>query len=312
MSDPEKTSLIKRTDLSSGHYGSTAIVTDVTISSKDSNSTPNTEEGTGTSYNSSNSTPPEDSSSRPLLPIDQMRSSLTFFQKVGFGVGHVYNDLCAGVWFSYTLLFMQGALQMPGAEAGALVMLGQIGDALATPIVGMLVDKYGTKRQWHIAGTGLVFFTFPLIFAICPWCGTGPNWWQPTYFVISILLFQLGWPIVQVTHLAMIPEISRTRKDRTELTAIRYSASVCANLIVYIVTWAVLHGRINANKNIGPDDAYRFRVSYFYQHFHCVIINFVLVGCLSNSDHCRNNHDCMLSFLVVTDGIRQTTSTRFE
>lgn len=83
---------------------------------------------------------------------DKMKSSFSFLQKIGFGLGHVYNDLCAGVWFSYTLLFMQGSLQMSGAEAGALVMLGQVGDALFTPIVGILTDKYGTKRRWHISG----------------------------------------------------------------------------------------------------------------------------------------------------------------
>lgn len=90
-------------------------------------------------------------------PLDQMKSTLSFLQKIGFGLGHVYNDLCAGVWFSYTLLFMQGALQMPGAEAGALVMVGQVGDALATPIIGVLTDKYGTKRKWHIAGIVATF-----------------------------------------------------------------------------------------------------------------------------------------------------------
>lgn len=86
------------------------------------------------------------------LPIDPMKSTLSILQRIGFGLGHVFNDLCAGVWFSYTLLYMQGALQMPGSEAGALVMVGQVGDALATPIIGILVDKYGTKRKWHIAG----------------------------------------------------------------------------------------------------------------------------------------------------------------
>ncbi len=91
------------------------------------------------------------------VPIDQMKSTLSFLQKIGFGLGHVYNDLCAGVWFSYTLLFMQGALQMPGAEAGALVMVGQVGDALATPIIGILADKFGTKRKWHIAGTFAIY-----------------------------------------------------------------------------------------------------------------------------------------------------------
>lgn len=147
---------------------------------------------------------------------------------------------------------------MPGTIAGALVMLGQIGDAICTPIVGYLTDKYSTKRKWHIFGTIVVFLTFPLIFSICPWCDV-VKWWAPVYFTIIILLFQFGWPIVQITHLAMIPEISRSYKDRSDLTATRYSASVCSNVIVYIVTWGVLHGRNKKDNNIGPSDAYRFR-----------------------------------------------------
>uniref|UniRef100_A0A182Q0R5 Major facilitator superfamily (MFS) profile domain-containing protein n=1 Tax=Anopheles farauti TaxID=69004 RepID=A0A182Q0R5_9DIPT len=187
------------------------------------------------------------------------RSTLRMCEKIGYGLGHVYNDLCAGIWFSYTLLFMQGALGMPAAEAGAMVMLGQVGDAIATPIVGLLTDRYGTKRQWHIAGTFIVFLTFPMIFSLCPWCSVAPHWWEIVYFVIVILAFQFGWPIVQVTHLAMIPELSRTQKDRSDLTAIRYSVSIVSNVVVYIVTWAVLRSRTSTDNQIGPGDAYRFR-----------------------------------------------------
>lgn len=86
------------------------------------------------------------------FPPEQMKSTLSFFNKIGFGLGHVHNDLCAGVWFSYTLLFMQGVLSIPSALAGSLVMLGQVGDALATPIIGFLADRYGTKRKWHMIG----------------------------------------------------------------------------------------------------------------------------------------------------------------
>uniref|UniRef100_A0A1Q3FMD5 Putative na+/melibiose symporter n=2 Tax=Culex tarsalis TaxID=7177 RepID=A0A1Q3FMD5_CULTA len=185
------------------------------------------------------------------------RSTLKVMEKLGYGLGHVYNDLCAGVWFSYTLLFMQGALGMPAAEAGALVMLGQVGDAVATPIVGFLTDKYGTKRQWHAAGTFLVFLTFPMIFSLCPWCDVAPHWWEIVYFTVVILLFQFGWPIVQITHLAMIPELSRSQKDRSDLTAVRYSVSIVSNVVVYIVTWAVL--RTSSDNQIGANDAYRFR-----------------------------------------------------
>lgn len=65
---------------------------------------------------------------------------------------------------------------------------------------------------------------------------------------------------MQITHLAMIPEMSHTRKDRDDLTAIRYSVSVCSNVVVYIVTWLVLKQRTQGESNIGPNDEYRFRV----------------------------------------------------
>lgn len=171
------------------------------------------------------------------------------------------NDLCAGIWFSYTLLFMQNVLLMPAAEAGAMVMLGQVGDAIATPIVGMLTDRFSTKRKWHIFGTFLVLFTFPLIFSVCPLCTQFPEWWRILYFTIIILIFQFGWPVVQITHLAMIPELSRTQKDRSELTATRYSASICSNVVVYIVTWAVLRVNTTGDSKITPDDWPKFRVS---------------------------------------------------
>lgn len=83
---------------------------------------------------------------------DQTMSTISAWAKIGYGLGHVYNDLCAGVWFSYLLLFLKGALKMPGTEAGGMMMLGQVGDALATPIVGYLVDKFGTKQKWHLFG----------------------------------------------------------------------------------------------------------------------------------------------------------------
>lgn len=142
--------------------------------------------------------------------MDESKTTLKFFEKIGFALGHVFNDLCAGVWFSYTLLFMQGVLQMEGLKAGALVMLGQVGDAIATPIVGFLTDKYSTKRKWHIfgeyqsesncrssnrisfLGSILVFLTFPLIFSTCPFCDHFPDWWRLGYFSIVILIFQFG------------------------------------------------------------------------------------------------------------------------
>lgn len=106
-------------------------------------------------------------------------------------------------------------------------------------------------------------------------CDIWPKWWNLVYFSIVILLFQFGWPIVQVSHLAIIPELARTQKDRTQLTSVRYSASVISNVIVFIVTWLVLRSnRTTTDTKISPKDAYRFRVRFFcYFVFHKSIVH---------------------------------------
>jgi Na+/melibiose symporter-like transporter len=187
-------------------------------------------------------------------------TSLKFFEKFGYSLGHIFNDLAAGVWYSYTLLFLFGVQKMPGAEAGAMVMLGQVADAISTPIVGYLTDKFGTKRSWHIFGSFLVLLSFPLIFSICPFCDASPPWWKFIYYPIVIIVFQFGWPVCQITHLAMIPELARNPRDRSDLTALRYSAMIVSVVTVFVVTWAVLHSEKVDDGLITPADGIKFRV----------------------------------------------------
>lgn len=70
--------------------------------------------------------------------------------------------------------------------------------------------------------------TFPLLFVRCWGCHqeiAGKDylsWWMPLYYGVLIVFFQIGWAIVQISHLAMIPTISDSLSVRSELTSIRY------------------------------------------------------------------------------------------
>lgn len=59
----------------------------------------------------------------PLLNKDEAYN-LTYFQRVAYGFGHVFNDLCAAMWFSYLLFYLQIILQMKATIAGTLLMIG--------------------------------------------------------------------------------------------------------------------------------------------------------------------------------------------
>ena len=85
-------------------------------------------------------------------------------QRFAYGVGHVLNDLCAAMWFCYLLVYFHNVLNFSNALAGYVMLLGQVGDALSTPFVGLEVDrtqgigKYGKRKSWHLIGKWLSLF----------------------------------------------------------------------------------------------------------------------------------------------------------
>jgi len=72
-----------------------------------------------------------------------------------------------------------------------------------------------------IAGSVLVLLSFPLLFAPCPGCTNSTSWLMVVYYAALIIVFQAGWAIVQISHLALIPDLAPTQQGRAELTAIR-------------------------------------------------------------------------------------------
>ena len=84
-----------------------------------------------------------------------------------YGVGHFVNDLVAACWFNYLLYSLNKVVGTPAAPAALLS--GQICDGLATPIVGVLSDKFnspiGQRKPWYIGGLVMVIICFIPIFS---------------------------------------------------------------------------------------------------------------------------------------------------
>lgn len=59
----------------------------------------------------------EDSTTRQQRPVQNG-------QKVAYGLGHIFNDITATIWFSYTLVFMQEVVGIPPTMAGFLLFFG--------------------------------------------------------------------------------------------------------------------------------------------------------------------------------------------
>ena len=152
---------------------------------------------------------------------------LPLYRKLAYGVGHVFNDMCASMWFTYLLVFFHFVVRINNAYAGLLLLIGQVADASATPIIGILCDKtrsrYGRRKTWHMIGTILVAISLFFFWHTCLPCSPStPLALKIFYFAIPICIFQFGWASVQISHLSLIPELTSDENERVGLNAIRY------------------------------------------------------------------------------------------
>lgn len=195
--------------------------------------------------------------STPLIVYNNRKLPLS--QKFAYGIGHIHNDICAALWFTYALIFLQIVAETGSLLAGLLLFIGQAVDAVATPICGYVMAQSGNRKKWHLFGSVLVATSFPVIFTAQPRLVKTPSLLL-MYFSAAIIIFQIGWAIVQIAHLSLIPEISPYAEERSQLTAHRYIASMVSHILVYMIAWLYLSSSQGITETlIGPKDAWRFQ-----------------------------------------------------
>lgn len=85
---------------------------------------------------------------------------LPIYLRLAYGTGHVLNDICASMWFTYLLVFFHLVLGFDPTLAGVVLLIGQIADGLVTPFIGLQSDRndnfwlcrYGRRKTWHLLG----------------------------------------------------------------------------------------------------------------------------------------------------------------
>ncbi|KFM58307.1 Major facilitator superfamily domain-containing protein 12, partial [Stegodyphus mimosarum] len=154
---------------------------------------------------------------------------LPWSQRICYGVGHSLNDLVASMWFSYLMVYLQLVLGFSANYAGFVLLIGQVADAIATPLmgyeasnsrVGGICYKYGRRKFIHLFGTICVILSFPFIFSVCPGCENASQFSLTVMLIPLVIIFQVGWAAVQISHLSLIPVITPYEAERDFLNVL--------------------------------------------------------------------------------------------
>lgn len=163
---------------------------------------------------------------KPLNPKEQT----PLRQRISYCTGHIFNDLCSAVWFTYFIVYFNKVVGLSTTETGLLFLIAQGADAVLTPFMGVGCDRlvikslarYGKRKTWHLFGTIFVAIAWPFIFSPCLACSIdSPSWLPLAYYSVTVVIFHVGWAGVQIAHLSLIPEIAKRPGEIVELNAVR-------------------------------------------------------------------------------------------
>merc|ERR1711892_442809 len=199
--------------------------------------------------------------------------------KLGFGFGHLGNDLVATMWFSYLLIFFNQVIKLDPLKSGALLLIGQLTDGLATPFIGHIVDtvspcaSINRKKFWHLIGQLLTIFSFAFIF-IEPIGYDAKSWSIGSvfaYYIPFIVIFQVAWATIQISHLSMTGDLTRVDGERVWLNSIRNAFTVMASIAVHVTAMFMLEEKEEKEKEEKVEEIVDSKFQVDHEHSYAPI-----------------------------------------
>ncbi|KAL8495871.1 hypothetical protein ACS0TY_019841 [Phlomoides rotata] len=160
-----------------------------------------------------------------------------------YGVGHMLNDVTSACWFTYLLVFLTD-IGLPPSDAALVMLSGQIADGFTTIFAGELIDRYGSFKLWHGAGSVVVAVSFSSVFGGCLPCkivGSYSSTIRTISYSLFAAIFNVGWAATQVSHMSMVNCITLNSTSRVVMASCRNAFTMVANLSLYVVAFVVFN-----------------------------------------------------------------------
>ena len=165
-------------------------------------------------------------------------------ERLSCAVGNVFNDIYTQLLFSFEIVFFMKVLERSASQAGLIVLIGEISEALISLITGYLGDyinvpflsnKIGRRKSWHLLATFVMAISIPLLFNKCFLCrdGIDQSWLSLVYFGFFSALVNICFNMVEINHLAFVTNVAENVSEFTALIAIRFVSNYFSKVWFY-------------------------------------------------------------------------------
>lgn len=141
---------------------------------------------------------------------------------INYNLTNIYMGGSAYIISVYFTIFLTDVVNLSLKQAGMVVMLATVWDAVTDPVMGVITDRTRNKRGKHrpylLMGIPIMMLAYSLM------------WTTPTfaenktattvYFVLAYMLYKTAYTIIGVPHTAMLPELAPEYNLRTQYVSV--------------------------------------------------------------------------------------------
>ena len=124
----------------------------------------------------------------------------------------------------YFTIFLTDVVNISLQQAGIVVMIATIWDAVTDPVMGIITDrtksKFGKHRKYLLWGIPVLLLSYSLLWNAFGINGKENPQLAMVYFIIVYMLYKTAYTIVSVPHTAMLPELAPEYNLRTQYNSV--------------------------------------------------------------------------------------------
>lgn len=168
----------------------------------------------------------------------------TILPMINYSYANMYMGGAGYIISMYFTVFLTDVVNLSLNQAGIVVMIATVWDAITDPVMGIITDrtrsKTGKHRRYLLWGIPLMMLSYTLMWNSFGLNGKTSPALAMAYFVIVYMLYKTAYTIIGVPHTAMLPELAPEYNLRTQYNSIGYLFNSAGMVPAFGIVVAIL------------------------------------------------------------------------
>ncbi len=182
---------------------------------------------------------------------------------INYSYANMYMGGAGYIISMYFTVFLTDVVNLSLNQAGIVVMIATVWDAITDPVMGIITDrtraKTGKHRRYLLWGIPLMVLSYTLL-----WNSFGLNGKENpalamAYFIIVYMLYKTAYTVIGVPHTAMLPELAPEYNLRTQYNSVGYLFNSAGMVPAFGIVVAIL-AIFGSNDNLTSESKSPFLV----------------------------------------------------